>query len=105
MRIAVGTTTTSPASKRSTLVHSIAPLDHRRRWEAAWHADQAKRRVFAGESVQADEKLVSLFETRADIIVKGGRKVQYGHLDLLLSIHVAVEFGQDEFRGQEADQR
>ena len=40
---------------------------------------QAERRIFAGESVPANEKLVSLFETHADIIVKGGRKVQYGH--------------------------
>src|SRR5215472_9581580 len=37
--------------------------------------DQAERRVFAGESVPAAEKLVSLFETHADIIVKGGRQV------------------------------
>lgn len=41
--------------------------------------DQTKRRVFDGEAVPADEKLVSLFETHADIIVKDGRKVQYGH--------------------------
>jgi IS5 family transposase len=41
--------------------------------------DQAERRVFAGEAVPAAEKLVSLFETHADIIVKGGRQVQYGH--------------------------
>jgi transposase, IS5 family len=41
--------------------------------------DQAERRVLAGESVPAAEKLVSLFETHADIIVKGGREVHYGH--------------------------
>jgi len=41
--------------------------------------DQTVRRVFLGESVPAREKLVSLFEPHADIIVKGGRKVQYGH--------------------------
>jgi transposase, IS5 family len=41
--------------------------------------DQAERRVLAGEAVPAGEKLVSLFETHADIIVKGGRDVQYGH--------------------------
>jgi len=29
--------------------------------------------------VPASEKLVSLFEPHADIIVKGGRDVQYGH--------------------------
>ena len=41
--------------------------------------DQTERRVFAGEAVPAGEKLVSLFETHADIIVKGGRDVHYGH--------------------------
>jgi IS5 family transposase len=32
-----------------------------------------------GEIVPASEKLVSPFEPHADIIVKGGRQVQYGH--------------------------
>src|ERR1035441_7273218 len=41
--------------------------------------DQTERRVYAGEAVPADEKLVSLFETHADIIVKGGRDTHYGH--------------------------
>jgi IS5 family transposase len=40
---------------------------------------QTRRRVFDGEAVPAGEKLVSLFEPHADIIVKGGRAVQYGH--------------------------
>jgi transposase, IS5 family len=40
---------------------------------------QAERRVLHGEAVPANEKIVSLFEPHADIIVKGGRKVQYGH--------------------------
>ena len=40
---------------------------------------QAERRVFGGEAVPAGEKLVSLFEPHADIIVKGGRDVHYGH--------------------------
>ncbi len=40
---------------------------------------QTRRRVFDGEAVPAGEKLVSLFEPHADIIVKGGRQVQYGH--------------------------
>lgn len=41
--------------------------------------DQARRRVFMGETVPAGEKLVSLFETHSDVIVKGQRDVQYGH--------------------------
>jgi IS5 family transposase len=40
---------------------------------------QTRRRVFDGETVPAGEKLVSLFEPHADIIVKGGRQIQYGH--------------------------
>lgn len=40
---------------------------------------QTKRRVIDGEAVPAADKLVSIFEPHADIIVKGGRDVQYGH--------------------------
>lgn len=41
---------------------------------------QTRRRVLDGEIVPASDKLVSLFEPHADIIVKGGRRqVQYGH--------------------------
>ena len=60
---------------------------------------QAERRVLAGEAVPAGEKLVSLFETHADIIVKGGRDVHYGHkLNLAtgrsgLILDVVVEAG------------
>jgi IS5 family transposase len=39
---------------------------------------QTERRVLAGETVSASEKLVSLFEPHADIIRKG-REVAYGH--------------------------
>ena len=60
---------------------------------------QAERRVLAGEAVPSGEKLVSLFETHADIIVKGGREVHYGHkLNLTtgksgLILDVVVETG------------
>lgn len=40
---------------------------------------QTERRVLAGEAVPAGEKLVSLFEPHADIIVKGSRDVDHGH--------------------------
>ena len=40
---------------------------------------QTERRVLAGEVVPARDKLVSLFEPHADIIVKGSRDVDYGH--------------------------
>ena len=41
--------------------------------------EQSERRVLNGEKLPAAEKLVSLFEPHADIIVKGAREVQYGH--------------------------
>jgi IS5 family transposase len=45
--------------------------------------DQSERRVLHGQAVPTSEKLVSLFEPHADIIVKslpgGSRDVQYGH--------------------------
>jgi IS5 family transposase len=40
---------------------------------------QTERRVLHSQAVPAAEKIVSLFEPHADIIVKGGREVQYGH--------------------------
>jgi len=41
--------------------------------------DQTRRRVFAGERVPAEEKIVSLFEAHTDIIVKDRRAMHYGH--------------------------
>lgn len=41
--------------------------------------DQAYRRVVLGESVPASEKIVSIFEPHADIIVKDRRDTYYGH--------------------------
>ena len=61
-------------------------------WAQAWVAkvrsyrdllervvDQTERRVFAGETVPASDKVVSLFEPHTDIIRKGGRATHYGH--------------------------
>ena len=41
--------------------------------------DQTVRRVLEGGKVPAGEKVVSLFEPHTDIIIKGGRRVQFGH--------------------------
>jgi len=41
--------------------------------------DQTERRVLHGESVPASEKIVSLFESHTDIIVKDHRDTFYGH--------------------------
>jgi IS5 family transposase len=41
--------------------------------------DQARRRVILGESVPANEKVVSIFEDHTDIIIKDRRDAHYGH--------------------------
>jgi IS5 family transposase len=41
--------------------------------------DQTYRRVIQGESVPADQKVVSIFEGHTDIIVKDNRDTYYGH--------------------------
>lgn len=41
--------------------------------------DQTKRRVLEGQSVPADEKIVSIFEEHTDIIRKDRRETLYGH--------------------------
>jgi IS5 family transposase len=41
--------------------------------------DITYRKEILGESVPNDEKLFSIFERHADIIVKGSREVQFGH--------------------------
>jgi IS5 family transposase len=41
--------------------------------------DQTRRRVFHGESVPAEEKILSIFEPHTDIIKTGGDDPTYGH--------------------------
>lgn len=47
--------------------------------------DQTHRRVILGESVPAREKVVSIFEPHADVIVKDRRETLYGHKICLTS--------------------
>ena len=47
--------------------------------------DQTERRVLRGESVEAAEKIVSIFEPHTDIIIKDRRDVFYGHKVCLTS--------------------
>ena len=67
---------------------------------------QSERRVLKGEQVPASEKLVSLFETHADIIVKGSRDTGYGHkLNLVtgrssLILDVVIEAGNPPDSGR-----
>jgi len=52
--------------------------------------DQACRRVIRKEKVPAEEKVVSFFETHADIIVKGQREVVYGHKVSIMAGRILV---------------
>ncbi|WP_176592939.1 ISNCY family transposase [Sphingobium sp. EM0848] len=83
----IDATQATMASLRSLALHLASSIE-----SAAWRLevehylplierviDQTRRRVFTGERVPAADKLVSLFEPHAEIIVKGGRDVQYGH--------------------------
>lgn len=45
--------------------------------------DQTSRRVFNGEKVPANEKVLSIFEPHTNVIIKDRRKVHYGHKLLL----------------------
>jgi len=40
---------------------------------------QTERRVFGGEQVTAEEKIVSIFEPHTDIIIKDRREILFGH--------------------------
>lgn len=63
---------TPPRDRLRTQLTTLLPL-------VAQVMDQTERRVFQGETVPADEKLVSLFEAHADVIVKDRRETYYGH--------------------------
>lgn len=84
---ALGATLNYLEQARQAVADSADPI-----WSCAWQAsrehylrlirqvvDQTERRVFAGETVPAQDKIVSLFEPHTDIIRKGGRDTQYGH--------------------------
>lgn len=55
--------------------------------------DQTQRRVFEGEKVSAEDKIVSLFEPHTDIIVKDRRDTLYGHkVNLATQEHGFITF-------------
>jgi transposase, IS5 family len=68
-------------------VSLVDPMHCARWWSEVNHyrgliervIDQTERRVFQGQKVPAQDKLVSLFETHTAIIAKGNRDIQYGH--------------------------
>jgi len=65
--------------------------------------DQCHRRVMESESVPAGEKLVSIFEPHADIIVKGQRDPTFGHKICLTGGQSNMIIGCIIERGNTAD--
>jgi IS5 family transposase len=65
--------------------------------------DQTVRRVLQGESVPAQEKIVSIFEPHADIIVKDNRSTIYGHKVFLSTGESGLVFDIVMPRGNPAD--
>jgi IS5 family transposase len=61
------------------LTRAIAPSSATIRPRIEWIVAQTERRVLHGEAIAASVKIVGLFEPHANIIIKGGREVQYGH--------------------------
>jgi IS5 family transposase len=54
--------------------------------------EQSERRVFRGETVPADEKLYSIFETHTDMIKRGKvhKPVEFGHKVLLVESRIGL---------------
>lgn len=55
--------------------------------------DQTERRVIHHEKVPSAEKIVSIFESHTDVIVKGFRDIQYGHkINLASDVHGFITY-------------
>ena len=64
---------------------------------------QTERRVLRGESVAAGEKIVSIFEPHADIIIKDHRETLYGHKICLTTGATGIVTDVVIHRGNPAD--
>ncbi len=64
---------------------------------------QTERRVLRGEKVPVEEKIVSIFEDHTDIILKGGREVEYGHKICLTTTRTSLVTGAFVESGNPAD--
>ena len=69
--------------------------------------EQTERRVLKGESVKADEKLVSLFEEHTAIIARGkaAKKTEFGRKVWLSEVEGGIVTGYRILEGNPADER
>ncbi len=65
--------------------------------------DQTSRRVFKGEDVPSEEKVVSIFEEHTDIIVKKRRETEFGHKVCFTAGKASLVLDCTIFRGNPAD--
>lgn len=65
--------------------------------------DQTRRRIFEGESVPAQEKVVSIFEDHSDIIRKDFKETHYGHKICLNVGKTSMVLDCQILRGNPAD--
>lgn len=65
--------------------------------------NQTERRVIQGESVPASEKIVSIFESHCDIIVKDRRETQFGHKIMLATSESRLILDVEVLKGNPAD--
>jgi len=65
--------------------------------------DMVYRKEITGERVPNDQKLFSIFERHADIIVKGSREVQFGHKVNLATGRSQLILDIDTLRGNPSD--
>jgi IS5 family transposase len=77
-------------------IQSIVPLAKR-------VIDQTERRVLRGESVPATDKIVSIFESHTDIIIKDRRETYYGHKVCLSTGQSGLVIDLSVERGNPAD--
>ena len=62
-----------------------------------------EKREIKGQSVPNDQKLFSIYERHTDIIVKGGREVQFGHKINLVTGKSNLVLSCDILRGNPSD--
>lgn len=65
--------------------------------------DQTTRRVRGGESVPANEKLVSIFESHCDVIVKDRRETLFGHKVMMTTAPSRLILDFEVLSGNPAD--
>lgn len=68
--------------------------------------EQARRRVFEGETVPAKEKILSLFEPHTELLMRGkaGRPVEFGHMILLQQVENKFISDYEVFKQRPSDE-